>query len=213
MFLQVSVCPRGGVHGRGACVACTPPPSRYYEIRSMSGRYASYWNAFLLKSCWPRYGDTVNERAVRILLECILVKVMVTQGFKINSSELVTSHIENHNKLYTRKFRVSNLKGLLETFLLHSRTHIWRCRGVVFVTVFSPLVRRHASSTRVYLFVAFKMRLLRISFSNMVRYPFVLWRFLVCFLVQAVPNCPSWLPDYLAYQSLLPLIRVSSSLI
>ena len=27
--------PGGGVHGR------------YYEIRSMSGRYASYWNAFL----------------------------------------------------------------------------------------------------------------------------------------------------------------------
>ena len=29
---------QGGVHGR------------YYEIRSMSGWYASYWNAFLLLS-------------------------------------------------------------------------------------------------------------------------------------------------------------------
>ena len=38
---------RGCVHGRGACMACTPP-SRYYEIWSMSGQYASYWNAFLL---------------------------------------------------------------------------------------------------------------------------------------------------------------------
>ena len=42
-------CVAGGVHGEGACVAggrvCH---SRYYEIRSMSGRYASYWNAFLL---------------------------------------------------------------------------------------------------------------------------------------------------------------------
>ena len=50
----------GGMHGREACVvgdvsgrgwACMPcmPPSRYYGygIRSMSGRYASYWNAFL----------------------------------------------------------------------------------------------------------------------------------------------------------------------
>ena len=54
----------GGMHGRGhawqgACVgrACMaggmhgnaqmPPPSRYYKIWSMSGRYASYWNAFL----------------------------------------------------------------------------------------------------------------------------------------------------------------------
>ena len=34
----------GGMHGGGH-----PPPGRYYGygIRSMSGRYASYWNAFL----------------------------------------------------------------------------------------------------------------------------------------------------------------------
>ena len=38
---------QGGMHGRGhAWHAC--PPSRYYEIQSMSGQYASYWNAFLL---------------------------------------------------------------------------------------------------------------------------------------------------------------------
>ena len=48
---------RGGVHGKGAYVAGgmhgthVPPPGRYYEIRSMSGRYASYWNAFLLFNC------------------------------------------------------------------------------------------------------------------------------------------------------------------
>ena len=38
------------MHGRGACMPhMPPPPSRYYGygIRSMSGRYASYWNAFL----------------------------------------------------------------------------------------------------------------------------------------------------------------------
>ena len=39
----------GGMHGwQGACVG-------YDEIRSMSGRYTSYWNAFLfqvlLKNC------------------------------------------------------------------------------------------------------------------------------------------------------------------
>ena len=47
-----------GVHGRGACVAgvgaCVAGVGAcmawgiYYVIRSMSGRYASYWNAFLL---------------------------------------------------------------------------------------------------------------------------------------------------------------------
>ena len=45
----------GGICGQGACMAggmhdgghaCH---SRYYGIRSMSGQYASYWNAFLLK--------------------------------------------------------------------------------------------------------------------------------------------------------------------
>ena len=33
-------------HGRPPCHACPP----YYGIWSMSGRHASYWNAFLLKS-------------------------------------------------------------------------------------------------------------------------------------------------------------------
>ena len=66
LFLQVSVCPRGGgVRGSGdmhtrVCVAggCVvgavcgmhAPPQQILRdtvIRSMSGRYASYWNAFL----------------------------------------------------------------------------------------------------------------------------------------------------------------------
>ena len=39
---------QGGMYGRGTCVAQTPPPpARYYEIWSMSGRYASYWNPYL----------------------------------------------------------------------------------------------------------------------------------------------------------------------
>ena len=74
IFLQVSVCPRGGAcvtghvwthaHpqplGTHAPRACTPrahmplplgthAPGGYYEMRSMSRRYASYWNAFLFK--------------------------------------------------------------------------------------------------------------------------------------------------------------------
>ena len=52
------VCMAGGMHGRGVCMmgehawwgACVAGGvcARYYEIRSMSGRYASYWSAFLL---------------------------------------------------------------------------------------------------------------------------------------------------------------------
>ena len=48
---------KGGVHGEGgacvakggACVVCTSPRHSTRYGRSMRGRYASYWNAFLLK--------------------------------------------------------------------------------------------------------------------------------------------------------------------
>ena len=62
-------CMAGGMYGRGhawqgeacvarggACVAHTSP-ARYYEIQSMSGRYASYWNAYL--SCF-RFAEFLN---------------------------------------------------------------------------------------------------------------------------------------------------------
>ena len=46
---RVGACMMGGMHDRGTCIAgaCEMPAGRYYEIRSISGRYASYWNAFL----------------------------------------------------------------------------------------------------------------------------------------------------------------------
>ena len=57
MFLHVSFCPQdgghvwqGGVHAGGHAWqggVCGTPPSRYYDIWSISGRYASCWNAFL----------------------------------------------------------------------------------------------------------------------------------------------------------------------
>ena len=47
----------GGMHGWGVCVG-------YDEIRSMSGQYASYWNAFLLSntkmSIMPTLGVSKN---------------------------------------------------------------------------------------------------------------------------------------------------------
>ena len=38
----------GGMHGCGGVCACLGGCIGYNKIRSMSGRYASYWNAFLL---------------------------------------------------------------------------------------------------------------------------------------------------------------------
>ena len=46
--LSTGVCiQRGGLHLGGWA---DPPPIGYYGTRSTSGRYASYWNAFLLQS-------------------------------------------------------------------------------------------------------------------------------------------------------------------
>ena len=41
----VGACIPGGMRGRGQ--GTHAPPGRYHEIQLMSGRYASYWNAFL----------------------------------------------------------------------------------------------------------------------------------------------------------------------
>ena len=83
MFLQVSVCPQGGacmaggmcmagggVHGWGAWHAC---PSRQIL----------------------RLRHTVNERAVRILLECILVYVNTFKLFFHCSEKPVQRHLKN----------------------------------------------------------------------------------------------------------------------
>ena len=59
-----SVCPGGGSASRGwGCLhpgglhseggLSRPLPIGYYGIWSKSGRYASYWNAFLLSECSP----------------------------------------------------------------------------------------------------------------------------------------------------------------
>ena len=59
-------CMEGGVCGKGACMVWGHAwhwgmcggggdlPGRYHEIRSMNGRYASYWIAFLFFYC-PYY--------------------------------------------------------------------------------------------------------------------------------------------------------------
>ena len=45
MFLHLSICSQGGLHLEGGLGR---PSIGYNRIRSTSGRYASYWNAFLL---------------------------------------------------------------------------------------------------------------------------------------------------------------------
>ena len=52
---------QGGMHGRGVH-ARLGMHRRYYEIRSMSGRYASYWNAFLFMTNFYRAGGAWPPR-------------------------------------------------------------------------------------------------------------------------------------------------------
>ena len=74
MFLQLSVCPRGGGGKGGMCGR-----GRSWRGAGGQGRWGHAWQGGMRGMHAPppadttRYGDTVSERAVRILLECILV--------------------------------------------------------------------------------------------------------------------------------------------
>ena len=78
---QGGICDRGSLCGRGACMAgvcmpCTP---------------------------WQILWDTVNERAVRILLECILVLVVfVTTNLWIKSDCVIPNDSIQSNELLTK---------------------------------------------------------------------------------------------------------------
>ena len=57
---QGCVCVAGGWHGREGM------HGRYYEIQSMSGRYASYWNAFLLDFYESRFRGHLNHLILEV---------------------------------------------------------------------------------------------------------------------------------------------------
>ena len=110
MFLQVSVIlstggrdstSMVGLHAWGVCIrgiyigggwGLIRPSIRYYRIRWMSGRYASYWNAFLfnLFSCWVvcsfrfRWRKTICE-AKHWLLGQICIQICTISENCVNS--------------------------------------------------------------------------------------------------------------------------------
>ena len=77
------VAPRGGMHGcsRGACVVA---PGGMCGCSRGCGCSGGMCMVALGGHAWDttRYGDTVNERAVRILLECILVHFQFINVFQ-----------------------------------------------------------------------------------------------------------------------------------
>ena len=84
MFSQVSVCPQGGAGG-----VCAPMHVGIHPpwAGTPPGRYTPLFSA-----CW----DTVNKRAVRIPLECILVLFTIKNLFSIPGSPMsVLTHLRS----------------------------------------------------------------------------------------------------------------------
>ena len=52
---------QGGMHGRGACMAGGHAWQGVCMVGHCSGRYTSYWNAFLLLAIITKYGFSINE--------------------------------------------------------------------------------------------------------------------------------------------------------
>ena len=74
---------REGVCGRGVCKA-GGGHGRYYEIRSMSGWYTSYWNTFLFSFYFPVRASNliafeVYNRSVRRYIPFIALSVYYMQ--------------------------------------------------------------------------------------------------------------------------------------
>ena len=119
MFLQVAVCQQGlGMRGRGAC------GGGMHGRGGMYGRGAAYMAGGHACHTSPpadttRYGDTVNEWAVRIILECILLQNMfpLTQ----NWIRIVRAFI-NTRLLIHKHVKISVDKWILET--THPQKHV-----------------------------------------------------------------------------------------
>ena len=83
------------VHGGGGLPQCMlgyhPPGSRPPGIRSMSGRYASYWNAFLYTSL-VRVNALIMQLLVRKKV-CVSPQSMILELAHIRQQEWVSVYI------------------------------------------------------------------------------------------------------------------------
>ena len=79
----------GGVHGcQGACMVAGGASVGYNEIWSMSGRYASYWNAFLLKNFFITYFQTLKG-----ILKKTKQPTAVGRGMRVHSATTYTAKL------------------------------------------------------------------------------------------------------------------------
>ena len=74
---MVGVCMAGDMHGRGHAWQGVCVEGGHVQQGSMHGRRACMAHTPLPPTDTTRYGDMVNERVVRILLECILVVIVI----------------------------------------------------------------------------------------------------------------------------------------
>ena len=68
----------------------TRTPSRYYEMRSMSRRYASYWNAFLFETSKAKWVDPDCEIGTRVDTHCKFLNRV--QIFTAHTSIILSCH-------------------------------------------------------------------------------------------------------------------------
>ena len=137
MFSQVSVCPQGGVRlwvqrrylplglGRGVHTPLWHPPDTHSPLdthtldihiplhihspRSTSERYASYWNAFLLKNIKTNSWLDLHRQIGIIYSRCplitqlIILCVFILQGdIGLNVAQMIVELIRDNRKIVDR---------------------------------------------------------------------------------------------------------------
>ena len=127
MFLQMSVCPQGGggVHG---CRGHAWLPGGHAWL--VGGSVVAGWgHAWLPGGVHRIPRDTVNERAVRILLECILVQT---------SHYLITSSVTSGNWRLTKSQSVFHDTGHMKLCFTNSFTASGRILPKLYSRVHHP---------------------------------------------------------------------------
>ena len=107
------VCGRGGMCSRGVCMV-GGMRGRYYEIRSMSGRYASYWNAFL----FDNFCDMLKLPAI-----FVIGYVLLTRGQRFIKCLKYLYSLSNVDNTILKLFLDLRFPCVV-SFILHTKHHI-----------------------------------------------------------------------------------------
>ena len=110
-------CMAKGVHGKGGGMCSEGGHVWQRGAYVAKGRHA-WWR---WGHAWDttRYGDTINERAVRILLECILVFYNQCRPLRLRTS-IWELYILSNTNFFLRRWLSSNNTSRMTSYLNHS---------------------------------------------------------------------------------------------